>query len=167
MKNFINLFFCLILTGCFKSNLKPYKLISVSDGDTVWVVELVDQTQLKTEKVRLLGLDAPESSQDPWGKRAREFLEKELQDDQMIFLETQGKDRYGRLLSFIYDEDKNLINTKILKNGYAVLFLLNSNTKYYRDLKEAELYARKNKLNIWDDNHGLKLSPYEYRKKNK
>lgn len=155
----------IILSGCQKPNLEAFRKLSVSDGDTLTVSRFEDLS--KIERVRLLGIDTPELSQDPWGKNAKEFLENELEDDDVIYLEIYGKDKYERLLAYLYDKNKVLINSKILKNGYAVLFLIDSRNEHHRELKDAELYAREKKLNIWDDNQGLKQSPYDYRSKNR
>lgn len=73
-------------------------VVQVTDGDTV-VVRLSGQD----ERVRLLGIDAPEKKQMPWGPRAARFLAK-LVLGKTVRVETdvQARDRYGRLLGYVF-----------------------------------------------------------------
>jgi micrococcal nuclease len=99
-----------------------YKVVRVSDGDT-FVIEK-DGVQ---EKIRLLGIDAPES-RDPrkpvecFSMEASARLH-ELLDNQFVSLKddpTQmDKDRYGRLLRYVYLPDGTFLNELLLKEGYA------------------------------------------------
>jgi len=123
------------------------------------------------EEVRLLGIDTPEYTQDPWGKRAREFVLENIQQGEVLAVETvePRRDKYGRLLAFVFFEDekeKKFLNEEILEAGFAELYILNKWNSYNSRLKEAEASAREQSLNIWSSN-GLKMSPYQYRKKNK
>jgi endonuclease YncB( thermonuclease family) len=120
-------------------------------------------------KLRMLGMDAPETQQQDWGKKATEFLKQELSDDKYIFIETdiEPRDRYGRLLAYVYDSKGISINEKMLREGYAELLILGANDKYATSFKAAEAYAKQHELNIWSKAGGLEMSPYKYRKKMK
>ena len=120
-------------------------------------------------KLRMLGIDTPETQQQDWGKKATEFLKQELSDDKYIFIETdiEPRDRYGRLLAYVYDSKGISINEKMLREGYAELLILWANDKYATSFKTAEAYARQHELNIWSKDGGLEMSPYKYRKKMK
>jgi endonuclease YncB( thermonuclease family) len=120
-------------------------------------------------KLRMLGMDAPETQQQDWGKKATEFLKQELSDDKYIFIETdiEPRDRYGRLLAYVYDSKGISINEKMLREGYAELLILGANDKYATSFKAAEAYAKQQELNIWSKTGGLEMSPYKYRKKMK
>jgi micrococcal nuclease len=120
-------------------------------------------------KLRMLGMDAPETQQQDWGKKATEFLKQELSDDKYIFIETdiEPRDRYGRLLAYVYDSKGNSMNEKMLREGYAELLILGANDKYATSFKAAEAYARQHELNIWSKDGGLEMSPYKYRRKTK
>jgi endonuclease YncB( thermonuclease family) len=74
----------------------PGVVTHVSDGDTVWVQPLQGG---EVQKIRLLGLDAPEVCQ-AWGPQSREALHGALQGQ---WVEVQGRhhDTYGRLLANI------------------------------------------------------------------
>lgn len=114
-----------------------YKVVRVSDGDT-FVIEK-DGVQ---EKIRLLGIDAPES-RDPrkpvecFSMEASARLH-ELLDNQFVSLKddpTQmDKDRYGRLLRYVYLPDGTFLNELLLKEGYAL--------EYTYDSKPYELVDR-------------------------
>jgi len=122
------------------------------------------------EEVRLLGIDTPEYTQDPWGKRARKFLLSEVSIGESLKIETvnPSRDKYGRLLAFVFYEDEGgeeeFLNEEMLENGFAELYILQKWNVYNDRLKEAEAEAREAKLNIWSMN-GTKMRPSEYRKK--
>ena len=130
------------------------------------IESLVDGAE---EQVRLLGIDTPEYTQDPWGKRAREFLLSEVSVGESLKVETvnPSRDKYGRLLAFVfYEEDgeEEFLNEEMLEEGFAELYVLQKWNVYSDRLKEAEAEAREGKLNIWSEN-GIKMHPSEYRKK--
>jgi hypothetical protein len=112
----------------------------VIDGDTL---ELSNG-----EKVRLLGLNAPEID-EPFGEDAKNFLAS-LIEGKVVLLETDliEKDEYGRKLAFLFLNERN-INVEMVRNGMAHTFDLSKISKYVNDLKEAENYARHNQIGIW------------------
>jgi micrococcal nuclease len=161
---------CLLLSSCQQDSTRTYRLSKSLDGDSMFVTDYncralsCPQTEL-----RLLGIDSPEYSQDPWGKRASEFLLSQIHGDTKLFLETSSPviDKYGRTLAFLYYEtnnEKKFLNYEMLKNGYAQLFIISKNFKHATALKDAEAYARTHKLHIWQESNGLTMSPYKYRK---
>lgn len=86
------------------------RVIAINDGDTF-------ETQ-EGERVRMLGIDAPETYQ-PGGDIARDILGKYLLG-RTVRLESDGenKDRYGRILRYVYLGDM-LVNGELVRNGYA------------------------------------------------
>jgi micrococcal nuclease len=143
-----------------------YRLLQVLDGDTIIVESLIDSCK---DRVRFLGIDAPESNQQEWGRKSTEFVTMRISPGDELFLETLNppRDKYGRLLAYIfYDSNgkRHFLNEELLFNGLAEVFILNKWANYNTRLKTAEAYARENKLNIWSNN-GLTMSPYEFRKK--
>jgi endonuclease YncB( thermonuclease family) len=66
------------------------RVVGISDGDSVTVLD-IDKVQ---HKIRLAGIDAPEKGQD-FGNRSKESLS-ELVYDQIVLVQTEKKDRYGR-----------------------------------------------------------------------
>ncbi len=137
------------------------KVIRVNDGDTITI--LWDR---KKEKVRLIGIDAPELQQKPWGKRSRKYLSDLLKTSQWrVFLEfdLEERDIHGRLLSYVWISNKRMINIQMLSGGYAMLYTFPPNFRYVDEFKKAQEEARKKGLGIWGKG-GLKETPREYRK---
>lgn len=138
------------------------RVIKAHDGDTVSVI-----LNGRKEKVRLIGIDAPEIKQRPWGTKARKHLEKMLiASNRKVTLEfdVERRDKYGRLLCYIFTPDKEMLNIQMVKDGYAVLLTIPPNIKYVDELKMAQNEARQNRRGIWNS-RGLKESPGDYRKR--
>ncbi|NWF99212.1 MAG: thermonuclease family protein [Nitrospirae bacterium] len=135
-------------------------VLSIADGDT-----LTARIGKKEEKIRLIGIDAPELAQKPWGEKSKEFLQSIISSSGWkvsIEYDIDKRDKYGRLLAYLRTADGQLINQKMLENGYAMLFTFPPNVKYVNELTAAQSTARKNKLGIWSDK-GLKERPVDYR----
>ena len=109
MKKLI-LIFSLLSTLIF-ADLTKAKVTYVTDGDTFHV--LVDG---KKEKIRMFGIDAPESKQE-WGLEAKESLNK-LISNKEVLLDIKSKDMYGRLLATVFIGNKN-INLEMIATGNA------------------------------------------------
>jgi micrococcal nuclease len=142
--------------------LQEARVIKVNDGDTVTL-----RMDSKTYKARLIGFDAPEMGQGPWGKKAREHLWTMLKGSGWNVSVERGVetyDKYGRLLVYLWTRDKTFVNEKMLADGYAVLFTFQPNSKYADLFRKAQRLARENKTGIWGPD-GLKERPVEYKKK--
>lgn len=115
---------------------KTYKVVRVVDGDT-FVVDFNG----KEEKVRLIGIDTPESVHPDSSKNtaagvtASEYT-KSLLTGKSVELEfdVQERDKYGRLLAYVY-VDGYMLNKKLLQDGYAVIATYPPNVKYVDDFK--------------------------------
>lgn len=111
----------------------------VVDGDTI--VVLMDG---KKEKVRMIGIDTPESvhpdksRNTPMGKIASKYTKDHL-EGQYVRLETdvQERDKYGRILAYVYLDDK-MFNKTLLKEGLANLMTIPPNVKYVDEFKRIE-----------------------------
>ena len=133
----------------------------IYDGDTIGAV-----LDGRFEKIRLIGIDAPEMDQRPWGRKAKECLESLLAAvNSRISLEydIERRDKYGRILGYIWLQDGRMLNEEMLKKGFAVLFTCPPNVKYVMRFRAAQERARDNKIGIWGEN-GLQERPYDYRK---
>jgi micrococcal nuclease len=134
---------------------KYYKVIRIVDGDT-FVVSLSG----KEDKVRMLGINTPESvaknrPDECFGKEAS-LKTKELLLGQNVLLEFDitkpKKDEYGRLLIYVFREDGLFVSEELIKIGFAYEYTYNREKyKYQKDFKEAEAYAKKNKLGLWSE----------------
>lgn len=136
-------------------------VVRVIDGDSI-VVSMSGQA----EEIRLIGIDAPEMGQRPWGRKAREHIKEILlrsSDRVSVFYDVQKRDKYGRLLAYVRTADGGLANAEMLKDGYAALFTLPPNVRYADEFRAAQEYARKRRLGIWGK-WGLREAPYHYRR---
>lgn len=118
----------------------------------------------------MLGIDAPEYSQDPWGKRAMTYFLEQVQPDTKIYIEDglERFDKYGRRLAFLFyqcaDKRRCFYNEELLAEGYAVLFTFDRRQKYLDQFKAAQASAKSQGLNIWNQENGLEMSPSQYRR---
>ncbi|MBM4146241.1 MAG: thermonuclease family protein [Nitrospira sp.] len=136
-------------------------VISVADGDTVTVI-----LGSKEEKVRLIGIDAPELGQIPWGVESKKYLESLIKTSgskARLEYDVDKRDKYGRILAYLWTKDGTLLNLSMVKNGQAVLYTFPPNVKYVNDLKAAQAEARNKRLGIWSE-EGLKEMPRDYKK---
>jgi len=133
----------------------------IYDGDTIAV--FVDG---RFQKVRLIGIDAPEIDQRPWGRKAQECIEALIRASaSKVSLEydLERRDKYGRILAYMWGQDGKMLNEEMLRRGCAVLFTVPPNVKYAGRLRAAQEKARELKVGVWSEN-GLKERPYEFRK---
>ena len=133
----------------------------VHDGDTVSVI--VDR---KPEKIRLIGIDAPEIGQKPWGEEAKRHLEALLNSSlSKVRLEydVEKRDKYGRMLAYLWTSDGKMINFLMVKSGHAMLFTLPPNVKHADEFRSAQREARDGRAGIWAEK-GIKERPGDYRK---
>ena len=130
--------------------------VSITDGDTI---------KLGTIKVRLHGIDAPESRQNckdaknktyACGRQSTAFL-KSLVKNKEVKCEGKDKDRYGRIIGICYADEINL-NSTMVKEGWAIAY------RYYsKDYVKEEDIAKEDKKGIWQ---GSFEEPFIWRKKN-
>ena len=150
MKKILLIF--LILSTLIFADLTKAKVTYVTDGDTFHA--LIDG---KKEKIRIFGIDAPESKQE-WGLEAKESLNK-LISNKEVLLDIKNKDMYGRLLAVVFIGKQN-INLEMIKTGNAWYY------EYYdknnKESKTAMENAKKNKLGLWSKPNPK--NPFEFRK---
>ncbi|MBD1913435.1 MULTISPECIES: thermonuclease family protein [unclassified Leptolyngbya] len=122
------------------------------------------------ESVRLLGIDAPDSRQEPWGPEATHQLEQWLKG-QTIRLEFDGtlQDAYGRKAAYVW-LGHELINEKLVTEGWALAqgsMAFSSgtrSTRYEQRLIAAQEKARLLQRGIWSATAPLHQTPGEFRK---
>lgn len=150
-----------------QSRQKYIKVVEVLDGDTVSI-----RRAGRVEKVRLIGIDAPELGQSPWGEKSKKHLRETISlSGWLVRLEfdIDKVDRYGRLLAYLWTPGDNSaksknINIQMVEDGYAVLYTVPPNVKYAEQIGNAQKRARHNKRGIWGKS-GLRETPSDYRKK--
>lgn len=126
---------------------------SVTDGDTV---------ELRGERIRLHGIDAPESGQscrasgEQWrcGQKASLALADQIGQSN-ITCRGSERDRYGRLIAVCWQGDTNL-NAWMVRNGWALAY-----RRYSTDYVEEENTAKADGLGIW---RGEFVPPWDWRR---
>lgn len=126
-------------------------VVDVVDGDTVRVTG----GPWKQERVRLAGIDAPESSQ-AWGLEATEALQK-LVAGREILLVSAGRDKYSRLLGDLWDGDKWL-NLEMVEGGHSWWYRKYSDSE---ELALAEQQAKQARRGLWQEE--TPQPPWEFR----
>jgi len=117
------------------------KVVKVSDGDAIQVVH-----EGKAEKVRLAGIDCPESKQ-PFGQTAKRFvLDIAAQKTVTVLVETT--DRYGRTVEEVILPDGRNLNQELVRAGYAWWYRKYSSGSTLGELEEE---ARTAHIGLWVD----------------
>jgi len=123
--------------------------IRAVDGDTL-VVDLNGSR----EKVRLIGVDTPETVHPSkpvqhFGKEASAFT-KRMAAGKRVRLEYDGqkRDRYGRLLAYVYLQDGTFLNAEIVKQGYGFAYT-RFPFKYMEQFRQYEREAREASRGLW------------------
>ena len=98
----------------------------VVDGDTVDISIDLGFDLTKKERVRLAGIDTPESrtkdlAEKKMGYQAKDFLEMHLMEAKRLTVKTEKDGKYGRMLGWLYktEEDEMSINEIMVNKGYA------------------------------------------------
>lgn len=149
---FLSLILIISSTSCTNELLvkTPSKVVKVVDGDT-----LIATVKGKEEKIRLIGIDTPESvhrdplKNSPEGLIASSFTEDTLLGKEILLeFDVQERDPYGRLLAYIWLEDQ-LFNEMLTEEGYAQMATFPPNVKYKDRFLASQNRARKNKRGFW------------------
>lgn len=130
------------------SDEKWFEVTRVIDGDTI---ELENG-----EKVRYIGINTPESV-DPrkkvecLGKEAATF-NKSLVEGKRVRLEkdVSDRDKYGRLLRFVFLEDGTFVNEVLVREGYASTMPYAPDVSKKDLFREAETDAKQNEMGLWN-----------------
>ena len=140
------MFFFIAAAG-YSSAQTWYTVKWVNDGDTIVLTN--------GWRVRYIGINAPEIDHEnqkaqPYGYKARSF-NKKLVLSQKIGLEfdEERRDRYGRLLAYIFLEDGSFLNSRLLKNGLAYYLHRRPNVKYDKRLMKIQQEAMKFRKGLW------------------
>jgi micrococcal nuclease len=128
-----------------------YSVIQIVDGDTI----AIDMNGVE-EKIRFIGLDTPEKNHPEkpvqcFAQAATEHLE-DLMGNSRVRLESdptnQNRDRYDRLLRYVYLPDGTLLNKQQILDGYGFAYLAFPFTKI-AEFEKAESQARQDSRGLW------------------
>ncbi|GAA4710087.1 hypothetical protein GCM10023228_14480 [Brevibacillus fulvus] len=121
----------------------------VVDGDTFEISN--------GEKVRLIGVDTPETVKpntpvQPYGKEASAYTKKLIEGKQILLrFDVEPRDTYQRLLAYAYLPDGTFLNEKLVREGYARIMTVPPNVAYADLFLQAEREAREHKRGLWGD----------------
>lgn len=104
---------------------KVKEVVKVVDGDTVDLLIDLGFSLLKKERVRVAGIDTPESrtrdkKEKVYGLEAKAYLQGILENAEKIIVETEKDGKYGRMLGWLYvDDNDQSVNHLLIEAGYA------------------------------------------------
>jgi micrococcal nuclease len=128
------------------------KVEKVVDGDTIDVLIDLGFDILFQSRVRLAGIDTPESrtrdlAEKALGIESKEYLAKYLKDAKSVVIKTEkmnSTEKFGRILGWLYiNGDTESINDKMINDGYAWGYMGNAKVKDFDALKKARAKSNK------------------------
>ena len=148
----------LLLPICLTTSVNAAQVVSVGDGDTIRVSE-----GSRRISVRLACIDAPETSQRPWGARSTALLKQLMPVGSEVSLKVQTTDRYGRTVAELLNRLGN-VNQLMVGAGQAFAYrryLGQCNAQRYLQL-EAE--AKRQGKGVWSIGPSGITRPWDYRR---
>jgi len=139
-------------SGGEAGSIRLYPVVWVYDGDTISV--RIDD---KVETVRLIGIDTPEvdtpyTELECFGQEASLYLRDVLRDGS-VRLESDStagnRDRYDRLLRYVFLADGTHVNENLVAKGYAVEYTYDSPYRYQAEFLQAQQDARDSQKGLW------------------
>ena len=125
------------------------EVVRVVDGDTIRV-RIAD----RIEKVRYIGINAPElhhprRGAEPGGQDAA-TVNREIVSGRHVRLEldVRERDRYGRLLAYVWIGDV-MVNAELVRRGYAQVMTIPPNVRYQSLFLSLERAAREAGRGLW------------------
>jgi len=128
------------------------KVENIVDGDTIDVLIDLGFDILFQSRVRLAGIDTPESrtkdlKEKALGLESKEYLKKHLKDARSVVIKTEKMDsseKYGRILGWVYvNGDTESLNDKMINDGYAWGYMGDTKVKDFEALKKARAKSGK------------------------
>ena len=135
-------------------------VLSIGDGDTITVTE-----GSRRIKVRRACIDAPETSQSPYGMEARKALQVLLPVGSQVTLNSKATDRYGRSVAEVLKGSTN-INQSQVGSGNAFVYWQYISGCDRQTYARLENDARLKGAGVWAVPGGIQR-PWDYRKSRK
>jgi micrococcal nuclease len=127
------------------------RVTRVVDGDTVHV-----RLAGRDETVRYIGIDTPERVKP--GTRVQCYAEAASARnrrlvagrDVILRIDAESRDRYGRLLAYVYRRGDGLfVNAELVREGFATILTIPPNVAHAAELLALERSARKARRGLW------------------
>lgn len=148
----------LLLALCITTSANAATVVSVGDGDTIRVSE-----GSRRLTIRLACIDAPETSQRPWGLRSTVFLKQLTPVGSEVKLRVQTKDRYGRTVAELLNRQGN-VNQLMVGAGQAFAYrryLRQCDSQRYLQLENE---AQRQGIGVWSIGPSGITRPWDYRR---
>lgn len=127
------------------------RVVRVVDGDTIVVGP--------NEKVRLIGVDTPETVHPKravqcFGEEAKEFTRRMTKGQTVRLVSDQSnamrrhRDKYGRTLAYVFLEDGTMLNAELIRRGYAHAYT-RFPFRYIVEFRLMERRARSRGVGLW------------------
>jgi micrococcal nuclease len=138
----------LLLAGC-GGNAGAARVERVVDGDTIVV-----RVDGRSERVRYIGVDTPESVKP--GVRVQCFAKSAAKENRRLVLgrdvrlsyDAERRDRYGRLLAYVWRGDL-LVNAELVRLGYGKPLEIAPNLAHASQLRELAAAAKRGRRGLW------------------
>jgi len=138
----------IVLSGCYESDYSNYnfKVVYIYDGDTVKLSN--------GEKVRYIGIDTPEMNYNNppaeyFAQEAKEYNAKLVLGKKVkLEFDVVKRDKYGRLLAYVYIDGKH-ISQDMIERGFAKVLMIPPNLKFADYFLTLQNLAKEEKRGIW------------------
>ena len=127
------------------------RVVKVVDGDTIHV-----QVAATREKVRYIGVDTPETKHPAkgvqcYGQKAADFNARLVAGEQVrLVRDVQERDRYGRLLAYVYRvRDGLFVNAELARLGYAQPLAIAPDVRFADRFAQLARQARAEGRGLW------------------
>ncbi len=135
------------LAVCAAARAEWATVARVNDGDTFVLAD--------GRRVRLIGVDAPEIDHErriaePCGFEAREAVRRMVEGGRVrLALDRETRDRYGRVLAYVYLEDGAMVNAELLRGGLAMVLYRQPNVTHHGTFLDIQREAMAARRGLW------------------
>jgi micrococcal nuclease len=149
---------CLVLLALLAGCAVSFEAGGGDDGDraTATVTKVTDGDTLRLSglgSTRLIGIDTPETwgPDECFGREATAFAERVVPPGTEVRyrLGVEERDRYGRVLAYVYLRDGRLFNELLTERGYAQPLTIPPNDEFADRFVVASRTARSRGAGLW------------------
>jgi micrococcal nuclease len=137
------------------ARMLPATVVYSIDGDTIEVQILNPPPDLETEEtIRMIGVDTPETVHpdkpvQDFGPEASAFTKEQLQGKQVyLAFDWDLRDRYDRLLAYVYTEEGTCFNARLIQEGYAYAYPY-FRFQFMEEFADLEQTAKEQHRGLW------------------